>query len=268
MPTVAANGITIHYDVQGSGEPLVLIPFLGADCSCYAFQVADYAKHFTCYSVDLRGAGGSDKPDGPYTTELFADDVAAFMEAAGIARAHVSGMSLGSATATWLAAKYPARVRTLSIHSSWTIADRYMRDVVDAWCVMANALGSVTETVIRGILPWSFTPKLYVERPEFIDLVAGILRGGPQQPVEAFVRQAGAAATHDGRPLLSQVGVPTLITFGREDRLTSARFAPALQSGIRNAELVVLDGCAHAAISEDPETFNRTTLEFLLRHAG
>ena len=59
MPSVAANGITIHYDVQGSGEPLVLIPFLGADNSCYAFQVADYAKRFTCCSVDLRGAGGT-----------------------------------------------------------------------------------------------------------------------------------------------------------------------------------------------------------------
>ena len=265
MPNVHANGITVHYDVQGGGEPLILIPFLGADCSCYAFQVADYAKHFTCYSVDLRGAGGTDKPDGPYTTELFADDVAAFMDATGLASAHVAGMSLGSATATWLAAKYPAKVRSLSIHSSWTVADRYMRDVVDAWCLMANALGSVTETVIRGILPWSFTPKLYVERPEFIDLVADILRGGPQQPVEAFVRQAGAAGTHDGRTLYASIAAPTQITFGREDRLTSTRFAPALQSGIRGSELVVFDGCAHAPISEDPETFNARTLEFLLR---
>ncbi|HET9045981.1 MAG TPA: alpha/beta fold hydrolase [Casimicrobiaceae bacterium] len=265
MPTVRANGITIHYDVAGMGPPLVLIPFLGADCSCYAFQVPDYAKHFTCYSVDLRGAGGTDKPDGPYSTELFADDIAAFMTAAGVDRAHVAGMSLGSATATWLAAKYPARVRSLSLHSSWTIADRYLRDVLDGWCVMANALGSVTETVIRGILPWSFTPKLYTEKPEFIDLVADILRGGPQQPVEAFVRQAGAVSTHDGRPLYASVAVPTLITFGAEDRLTSTRFAPALQAGIRGSDLVVFDGCAHAPISEDPATFNRTTLEFLLR---
>jgi pimeloyl-ACP methyl ester carboxylesterase len=140
-----------------------------------------------------------------------------------------------------------------------------MRDVVDAWCVMANALGSVTETVIRGILPWSFTPKLYEERPEFIDLVAGILRGGPQQPVEAFVRQAGAAGRHDGRPLYASIAAPTQITFGREDRLTSTRFAPALQFGIRGSELVVFDGCAHAPISENPAIFNARTLEFLLR---
>jgi len=266
MPSVVANGITLHYEVAGSGPPLVLIPFLGADCSCYGFQVPDYARHFTCYSVDLRGAGGSDKPDAPYTTELFADDIAAFMDAAGLASAHVAGMSLGSATGAWLAAKYPAKVRTLSLHSTWTIADRYMRDVVEGWCVMAQALGSVTETVIRGILPWSFTPKLYAERPQFIDVVAALLRGGPQQPVAAFLRQAGAAHAHDGRPLLAQIAAPTLVTFGAEDRLTSMRFAPAFDA-IRGRELAIFDGCAHAPISEDPAAFNARTLAFLLRHA-
>ena len=63
MPKVNANGITINYERQGSGEPLVLIPYLAADHACYAFQVADYAKHFTCFSLDLRGTGASDKPD-------------------------------------------------------------------------------------------------------------------------------------------------------------------------------------------------------------
>jgi pimeloyl-ACP methyl ester carboxylesterase len=79
MPKVNANGITINYERQGSGEPLVLIPYLAADNACYAFQVADYARHFTCFSLDLRGTGASDKPDGEYSTDLFADDVAAFL---------------------------------------------------------------------------------------------------------------------------------------------------------------------------------------------
>jgi 3-oxoadipate enol-lactonase len=57
MPTVRANDIDIYYEQQGAGEPLVLIPYLAIDQACYAFQVADYAKHYTCISVDLRGAG-------------------------------------------------------------------------------------------------------------------------------------------------------------------------------------------------------------------
>src|SRR6204780_695960 len=112
MPTVQANGIEIYYEVQGEGEPMVLIPYLAADQACYAFQVADYAKRFSCYTVDLRGAGLSGKPEGTYTTELFADDVAAFMRAVGIPSAHVSGLSLGAAAGMWLAAKHPSLVKS------------------------------------------------------------------------------------------------------------------------------------------------------------
>jgi pimeloyl-ACP methyl ester carboxylesterase len=110
--------ITMNYEQQGTGEPVVLIPYLAADNACYAFQIADYAKHFTCISIDTRGAGETDKSAGTYSTQLFADDVAAFMQAIGIDRAHVSGLSLGAATGMWLAAKHPQK--SLSLHSGWT----------------------------------------------------------------------------------------------------------------------------------------------------
>src|SRR5215470_9799539 len=103
MPKVRAGNITLNYDQQGSGEPLVLIPYLSADCACYAFQVAEYAKRFTCISVDLRGTGLSDNPPGAYSTEMFADDVANFMQAIGVEKAHIAGVSLGAAIGMWLA---------------------------------------------------------------------------------------------------------------------------------------------------------------------
>ena len=53
MPKIKANDITMNYDQQGNGEPLLLIPYLAVDHACYAFQVAEYAKHFTCVSLDL-----------------------------------------------------------------------------------------------------------------------------------------------------------------------------------------------------------------------
>jgi pimeloyl-ACP methyl ester carboxylesterase len=74
MPKVKANNITMNYEQQGAGEPLILIPYLTADHACYAFQVAEYAKHFTCISLDLRGTGESDNPEGVYSTEVLADD--------------------------------------------------------------------------------------------------------------------------------------------------------------------------------------------------
>ena len=130
MPKLKVRGVTLNYDQQGVGEPLILIPYLAADHACYAFQVAEYAKHFTCISVDLRGTGESDKPAGPYSTELFADDVAAFMQALGISSAHVTGLSLGAAIGMWLAAKYPDKVKSLSLHSGWTKTDPFLHTVV------------------------------------------------------------------------------------------------------------------------------------------
>src|ERR1700756_1949488 len=119
MPKVKVGDITMNYESQGSGEPLILIPYLAADNACYAFQVADYAKHFTCISIDPRGAGETDKPGGPYSTQLFADDVAAFMQAIGVEKAHVSGLSLGGAIGLWLARKNPGGVKSVSAPPLW-----------------------------------------------------------------------------------------------------------------------------------------------------
>ena len=165
MPKVKANHITMNYDQQGTGEPLILIPYLAADYACYAFQVVEYAKHFTCISIDLRGTGESDKPEGLYSTELFADDVAAFMQAVGIPNAHISGLSLGAASGMWLAAKYPNRVKSLSLHSAWAKTDSFLKTVVEGWQVTAKALGSVPEMVILSIFPCYMLPSQSTSSP-------------------------------------------------------------------------------------------------------
>src|SRR5262249_38336725 len=233
-----------------------------------AFQVAEYAKHFTCYTVDLRGAGLCGKPEGAYTTELFADDVAAFMDAAGVERAHVAGLSLGAATGMWLAAKHPARVKSLSLHSAWDWREPLLRAVAESWRVIAEGLGSATDRVIKGIFPWCFTPDLYAKRPEYIDSLADFVRSRPMAPVDAFMRQSGAVLAHDANAALGSITAPTLITFGEHDMVTSTRFAAPLSEGISGAEVVVFSGCAHAPIYEITEEFNERTLQFLLMHSG
>jgi len=268
MPVVQANGIDINYEVQGEGEPIVLIPYLAADQACYAFQVADYAKHFTCYSVDLRGAGLSSKPEGEYTTELLADDVAAFMQAAGVGRAHVFGVSLGASAGMWLAAKYPEAVKSLSLHSAWDKTDPFLRVIVGDWRIVAQALDSVTEMVIQAIFPFCLTPELYAARPEYVDSLAEFVRSRPMPPVDAFMRQSGAVLAHDATTILGGIQAPTLITYGRHDIVTSTRFAAPLTEGIANTELIVFEDCAHAAIYENVEGFNSQTLDFLQRHSG
>ena len=268
MPKVKANNITMNYDQQGSGEPLILIPYLAADYACYAFQVADYAKHFTCFSVDLRGTGETDKPEGVYSSELFADDVAAFMQAVGIPKAHVSGLSLGAATGMWLAAKYPDKVKSLSLHSGWDKTDPFLKTVVEGWQVMAKALGSVPEMVILGIFPWCFTPELYAAKPDYIQALSDFVRGRPVQPLAAFIQESNAVIAHDAQAQLGRITAPTQITFGRQDLITSTRFAAQMTDNIRDSELLIFKGCAHAPIYEKVAEFNKKTLAFLQRHVG
>jgi pimeloyl-ACP methyl ester carboxylesterase len=268
MPKVKANGITLNYEQQGTGEPLVLIPYLAADNACYAFQVGEYAKHFTCISVDPRGAGESDKPAGPYSMELFADDVAAFMQAIGVERAHVSGLSLGAATGLWVAGKYPQRVKSLSLHSGWTKSDPFLKAVLEGWRTIAKGLDSVTEMIIQGIFPWCFTPELYAAKPDYIDQLAAFVRGRPKQPLDAFMSQSSAVINHDGLSALAQIKAPTQITFGRHDQVTSTRFADAMKNGIKGSELAIFETCAHAPIYESVAEFNEKTLAFLTRQSG
>jgi pimeloyl-ACP methyl ester carboxylesterase len=266
MPKVKVNDITVNYEKQGAGEPLILIPYLAADNACYAFQVADYAKRFACVSIDPRGAGETDKPAGAYSTEMFADDVAGFMQAIGVERAHVSGLSLGAAAGLWLASKYPGRVKSLSLHSCWTKTDPFLKVVVEGWQTIAKGLGSVTEMIIQGIFPWCFTPDLYAAKPDYIDQLAAFVRGRPQQPLDAFIRQSNAVIAHDALGQLGRIAAPTQITFGRHDMVTSTRFADALKKGIRGSELLVFETCAHAPIYESVSEFNEKTLSFLSRH--
>jgi pimeloyl-ACP methyl ester carboxylesterase len=268
MPQVNVDGLKINYEVQGQGEPLLLIPYLAADNACYAFQLPDYTKHFSCISVDLPGSGDSDKPLGPYSTTTYADQVAAFLGAIGIESAHLAGVSLGSAVATHVAARHPARVRSLTLNSAWGTTDAFLRICLENWRALARGLPTVADAVILGIFPWCFTPEMYAERPEFVTALEDFVRSRPAQPLDAFLAQSQAVIEHDGAPALKDITAPTLITVGARDLVTSTRFVEPLQQGIANTEVVVFEHLSHAGLHEDPETFNRATVEFMLRHTG
>jgi pimeloyl-ACP methyl ester carboxylesterase len=265
MPQVEVDGLTINYDVQGQGEPLLLIPYTSADHACYAFQLPSYTEHFSCIALDLPGSGESDKPAGPYSTEGYADQVAAFLGAIGLERAHVAGVSLGAAVGIHLAARHPDRVRSLSLHSGWHASDDYLNIVLEQWRTLASTLPTVADVVIQGIFPWCFTPEMYIERAEFVDTLEDFVRGRPAQPVDALVAQIAGAVAHDASAVLGEIDAPTLITFGARDLVCSTRFAQPLKDGIAGSELVVFDHLSHAGLHEDPETFNQATLDFLLR---
>jgi pimeloyl-ACP methyl ester carboxylesterase len=123
----------------------------------------------------------------------------------------------------------------------------------------------VADVVVQAIFPLCFTPEMYVQRPESVDTLVDFVRSRPAQPVDAFLAQTDAAIAHDASAVLRDIRAPTLITFGAHDLVCSTRFAEPLQSAIGNSELVVFEHLSHAGLHEDPETFNRATLDFLQR---
>jgi len=107
------NGIKICYEIKGEGEPLILVHGFGADKEVWIAQFEPLSKHFKVVRFDNRGAGKSDRPDEPYSMEMFADDVAGLMDHLGIDKAHILGWSLGGMIVQTFAIKYPERLRKL-----------------------------------------------------------------------------------------------------------------------------------------------------------
>jgi pimeloyl-ACP methyl ester carboxylesterase len=87
-------------------------------------------------------------------------------------------------------------------------------------------------------------------------------------PVNAFLQQSNAVMAHDAEDQLPKITAPTQITFGRGDLVTSTRFMDRMHGNIRNSEVLIFEGCAHAPIYEKVEEFNQKTLGFLRRHAS
>ena len=112
MPLVSLpTGIEMFYEVEGTGEPVLLIMGTAADHTPWARQVKDYRDHFTVITYDHRGTGRSTHPPDPrtYSMRVLADDAAALLDHLDLGPAHVSGLSLGSATAQELAVNHPGQ---------------------------------------------------------------------------------------------------------------------------------------------------------------
>ena len=127
MPTVRVADVSLYYVEAGAGEPLVLVMGLGADHLAWGFQFPVLAERYRVIAFDNRGAGQSDVPDRPYTTRMMADDTAGLMDALGIDRAHVLGVSLGGMIAQEIALNHPARVRSLQLHGTLGRPDNYLK---------------------------------------------------------------------------------------------------------------------------------------------
>ena len=113
MPKVSVNGFRLHYEIEGDGEPVVLISGFAAGRETWVRQTPSLSRNFRVITFDPRGVSESDKSDGPQSIGLLADDLAHLLQALGVSSAHIVGASFGGFVAQEFALKYPFMTRKL-----------------------------------------------------------------------------------------------------------------------------------------------------------
>jgi pimeloyl-ACP methyl ester carboxylesterase len=262
MPHIETNGIRMHYTERGSGQPLILLMGLGADGSLWESHVRAYETSFRCILVDNRGAGLSDKPNGPYSTAEMAKDTIGLMNALNIQQAHLSGISLGSAIAQEVALQASERVISLTLHCPWSRCNAYATRVFETLRAAYEAMSA--EDFQKLLQLFIYTPDHYEHSlQELIQKQEVAKSNTNSMPVHAFQAQCDASISHrtDGR--LMHVKVPTLITVGEEDRFISPSLARSIAEEIPGAELAVFERSGHTHHWDRLEQFNQLTLAFL-----
>jgi pimeloyl-ACP methyl ester carboxylesterase len=266
MPTIkTSDDVTIHYELRGTGTPLLLVMGLGADGSVWADHVAEYEKHFQCVLIDNRGVGQSDKPTGPYTTARMAQDVAEVADAMGIKQAHAAGISMGGAIVQELALLRPELLRSVQIISSWARLNEYAVRVFEH---MKPARAHMRpEDFMDLIQLWIFTQPFY--KKNLADLKQGRADAGANpapQPQHGFEAQADACITHDALERLASIATPSLVVAGEDDIFTPLAFSKEIAERIPNAELVIWPDAGHAVHWEVLDQFNARSRDFMLAH--
>ena len=257
----------MFYQDVGDGEPLVLIMGFGGDTTAWALQMADFPARHRVIAFDNRGVGRSDAPDHPYTTRMMAGDALGLMDALGVDRAHVLGVSKGGMIAQELALARPDRVRSLHLACTFARPDAYMLALNAAWREMRLGLGR--ESTLRALALWLFSPTTYAERPDFIEaLLQNSLANPYPQSLAGFLRQGEAVAAHDALERLPAIRCPTLVSVAEDDILVPPRFSRELVSRVRGAELQLVPGAGHGYFLERPDLFNALSLDFIARASG
>jgi len=225
-------------------------------------QLEGLSEDFTVVAWDAPGCGGSFDPPEDFGLAGYADCLAAFIDALGLARPHICGLSFGGGLAIELASRYPGMARSLvlaSAYAGW--AGSLGREEAERRRAefLRNAERPLEEVVRE------FTTTLFTESVphELVDEAVDIMLGATRP---AGMRAMGNAfADADLRGVLPGLHVPTLLIYGDADQRSPVDpVGEALRAGIPGSRLVVVDGPGHVVNLEAPERFNEEVRSFLL----
>jgi pimeloyl-ACP methyl ester carboxylesterase len=249
MIATAADGTRLHYLVAGSGPPLVLVGGKTSNIDgAWWRYIPALSPRLKVIALDNRGAGASDKPDTPYTTELMAEDALTVLHDARETSAHWFGLSMGGMILQQLALAHPDAVRSLILGATHCGGER---PAIAEAATIQGPLRRFANLYDAGFI---------AEHPDWVEEDAAHFG---KMPLHAIVRQDQAVKQHNLCERLSEIRQPVMIIHGRQDRMVPVARAEELQRALPKARLQVLDPGGHQVHSEQFATVLRLLQDFV-----
>jgi pimeloyl-ACP methyl ester carboxylesterase len=263
MPLAELSDVRCHYELLGSGDPVLMIPGLGATCNVWDCVTPELSKSFSLILPDNRDVGLSLSRRPPLTPLDFCADLIELMDYLQLDRAHVIGMSLGGIVAQRLAMDHPSRIDRLVLISCADRFGPYLREVAK---LLGQALRHFPPDLFRR------TVELLGSSPQYLDShIEQVekqlkLAGTLPIPRAAVARQLRCLDCDDvamgGR---YKIDVPTMVIAGDQDMLIPACYARKMAAKIPSSEFVLVPECGHNPLLERPEIAVPRLIEFLSR---
>jgi len=243
---------------QGTGDAVLFLHGLGGSRTSWQPQLEGLSKAFRCIAWDMPGYGAS-APVTPLTFSIIANAVARLLDAAAVERAHLVGESFGGMHALHTALRHPDRVGHLVLANT---SPAFGLDGTnpDAWKAARLApldAGLTPADIAEQVLTSVAGPSLDA------DTLAMRVAGFARIPTDGLRAAIECLPSHNILDRLAEIKSPALVIAGELDAETPVAYARALADGLPDAELVVLDGIGHLAVSEAPKTFNQLARAFL-----
>jgi aminoacrylate hydrolase len=260
MPVLGSGESAIYYEEHGQGPPVLLVPGLGGVGTCWAAQVAEFAREFRVIVHDHRGTGRSARPLMEYSVEQMTADVLRVMDACGVERAHVVGHSTGGAIGQIMALDHPGRISALVGANTWTHCDPYFKHVFRFRGGLLERGHVDLYASAASLMLWS--ADWIAENMERVEREERTMRENFPDPRIGKAR-IDAITRFDRRRDLGRIRLPTLIVGAEDDMVTPAYFSRDLAKLIPGARLAMLPHGGHSCYQTRVAEWNGIVLDFL-----
>lgn len=260
MPSTFLNGVSLHYDEQGEGEPLALLSGILMSVGSWAPFLPPLVARYRCVLHDMRGQLLSGKPEGDVSLDQHVEDFRALLDHLGVESCHVLGTSYGGEVGMLFAARYPERVRSLVVVASVAHVEPLLREQTDAW---AEAALDGPGRLYDVMLPDTFSPAFLERNPGLAEAGAQRLARLPAEFFAAFAKLVRAFQALDARAELSRISCPTLVVSAGDDTLKPPSYGRQIAGAIPGARFALVPGAGHAVILEKPDDVAGLVLDFL-----